>query len=131
MIAATELQRIAQARLDDAKALLFAGRYDGATYLCGYAIELALKFRVCQILNWPEFPSTRGDFQDYRSFQTHDLDVLLHLSGQEARIKRDHFTEWSIVAEWDPEVRYSVVGRVLQVSSELMVRAADGLLKVL
>ena len=131
MIAVAELQRIAQARLDDAKALLSAGRFDGATYLCGYAIELALKFRICQILNWPEFPSTRGDFQDYRSFQTHDLDVLLHLSGQEARIKRDQFTEWSIVAEWDPEVRYSVVGNVLQATAESMVRAAEGLLKIL
>jgi len=34
---------------------------DGATYLCGYAVEVALKFRICLTLNWPEFPSTGGE----------------------------------------------------------------------
>ena len=41
MIPVAELDRIARARLEDAKALLQAGRYDGATYLCGYAVEVA------------------------------------------------------------------------------------------
>jgi hypothetical protein len=75
-------------RLDDAKALLAANRFDGATYLCGYAVEMALKARTCRVLNWPEFPSTGGEFQAYRSFQTHELGVLLHLSGQESRIRQ-------------------------------------------
>jgi hypothetical protein len=35
MIAVAELDRIALARLDDAKALLAPARFDGATYLCG------------------------------------------------------------------------------------------------
>jgi HEPN domain-containing protein len=131
MIPISELQRIAQARLEDAKTLLAADRHDGATYLCGYAVELALKFRICQILNWPEFPSTTGEFRPYRSFQTHELDVLLRLSGQEARIKRDHFAEWNTVAVWKPEVRYSVVGTVAKSDAELMIVAAEGLLKVL
>lgn len=38
MIAVAELGRIAEARIADAKVLLAAGRYDGATYLCGYAV---------------------------------------------------------------------------------------------
>jgi len=60
MIDVAELDKIAEARLDDARALLTASRYDGATYLCGYAVEVALKARVCRVLNWPTFPSTRG-----------------------------------------------------------------------
>ncbi len=63
MILVAELDNLAHARIDDAKALLAAGRYDGATYLCGYAIEVALKARICRTLSWPEFPSTGGEFQ--------------------------------------------------------------------
>ena len=48
MILVAELDSIARARIEDAKALLTAGRFDGATYLCGYAVELALKSRICR-----------------------------------------------------------------------------------
>jgi hypothetical protein len=47
MIPIKELLKISQARLRDSDALLGAHRYDGAIYLCGYAIELALKARIC------------------------------------------------------------------------------------
>ena len=103
MIPVAELEKIAQARLDDAKALLAAGRFDAATYLCGYAVELALKARICRTLNWSDFPRTPGDFRSYRSFRTHDLQVLLHLSGQEARITRQHFALWYVLVVWTPE----------------------------
>src|SRR3989442_14934661 len=112
MISVAELDNIARARIEDAKVLLTAGRYDGATYLCGYAVEVALKARICRVLNWPEFPSTGGEFQAYRSFQTHELEVLLRLSGQEMRIKQDHFAPWNRVASWKVEARYTVVGTV-------------------
>ena len=42
MISVAELDSIARARIEDAKALLTGGRFDGATYLCGYAVEVAL-----------------------------------------------------------------------------------------
>jgi hypothetical protein len=45
VIPVAELDKLAKARLDDARALLAANRFDGATYLCGYAVELALKAR--------------------------------------------------------------------------------------
>src|SRR5438876_2071342 len=112
MISVAELDNIARARIEDAKVLLTAGRYDGATYLCGYAVEVALKARICRTLNWTEFPSTGSEFQAYRSFQTHELDVLLRLSGQESRTKQNHFSLWNAVAIWKVESRYNVVGTV-------------------
>ena len=57
MISVAELDNIARARIEDATALLTAGRFDGATYLCGYAVEVALNARICRTLNWTEFPS--------------------------------------------------------------------------
>jgi hypothetical protein len=93
VISRTDLRRIARARLRDSEALFDAGRYDGAIYLCGYAIELALKARICRVLNWPGFPATRAEFTPYQSFRTHSLDVLLTLSGWEQRVKRRCPTE--------------------------------------
>ena len=131
MIPVAELDSIARARIEDAKALLTAGRFDGATYLCGYAVEVALKARICRVLNWPEFPSTSGEFQAYRSFQTHELDVLLRLSGQEARIKQNHFALWNTVAVWKAESRYNVVGTAQQPDATVMIQAAEELLAIL
>jgi HEPN domain-containing protein len=87
MIPTRNVTEIARARLEDANILLTSRRYDGAIYLCGYAVELALKAKICQTLNWPGYPSTAGEFRDYQSFRTHDLDVLLHLTGREEFIK--------------------------------------------
>jgi len=131
MILVAELERIARARLDDAKVLLTAGRFDGAAYLGGYAVEVALKSRICRTLSWQEFPSTGGEFQAYRSFQTHELDVLLRLSGQEARIKDNHFALWNAVAAWKVESRYNVVGTAEQPDATTMIHAAEELLVVL
>lgn len=131
MIKVGELDNIARARIEDAKALLAAGRFDGATYLCGYAVEVALKARICRTLNWAEFPSTGGEFQAYRSFQTHELDVLLRLSGQEARIKQNQFALWNVVAIWKVESRYNVAGTVQQADAAAMIQAAEEILVVL
>jgi HEPN domain-containing protein len=38
-----DFQQLAELRLQDAEALLQAGRYEAAYYLAGYAIECALK----------------------------------------------------------------------------------------
>ena len=104
---------------------------DGAGYLCGYAVELALKARICKTLNWIGFPEKRNEFENYGSFKTHKLDVLLSLSGQEQRIKTDHFSEWSAVASWDPEACYRSVGQADTVQVALMLVSAGTLLKVL
>ena len=126
MIKVEDLDNIARARIEDAKALSAVGQFDGATYLCGYAIEVALKARICRTLNWPEFPATRAEFQAYRSFQTHELDVLLHLSGQEARIKQNQFALWNVVAVWKVELRYNIAGTTQQAHAAAMIQAAGG-----
>lgn len=102
MISRNELRKIARERLKDAKALLRAGRYDGAIYLGGYVVEIALKERICKTLRWSGFPQTRGEFQNFSSFRTHDLDVLLSLSGVETLIKTKYLAEWSAVAHLGP-----------------------------
>ena len=124
MIARSDLRKIARERLKDADALLQAGRYDGAIYLGGYVVELALKSRICKTLKWKEFPQSRKEFQSYQSLKTHDLDVLLSLSGMEDKIKAEYFIEWSSVAAWDPEARYNPIGQARKPDAELLVESA-------
>jgi HEPN domain-containing protein len=119
-----KLDELAQARLGDAEALRGAARYDGALYLCGYAVELALKARICRVLDWSGFPSTSNEFSGATSLKTHDLDVLLKFSGQERRIKSGHFEHWNVVASWKPEVRYSAIGSVSSSVAERMIASA-------
>jgi len=92
---------------------------------------VALKARICRILNWLEFPSTGGEFTAYRSFQTHELDVLLRLSGQETRIKQQFFALWNAVVVWKAESRYNVIGTIQPTDANSMISATEQLLKVL
>jgi HEPN domain-containing protein len=129
MILIDDLLKIATARLEDAEVLLANRRYDGAVYLCGYAVEIKLKARICKTLNWPGYPSTLKEFKNYSSFKTHDLDVLLHLSGRESNIKLNFLTEWSVVAQWDPSTRYQPVGTADESDARLMISATKVLLR--
>lgn len=131
MISIDELVAIAKARLEDANVLFVNERIDGAGYLCGYAVELALKARICRTLNWLGFPEKRNEFDNFASFKTHKLDVLLSLSGQEQRIKTENLSEWSAVATWDPEARYRAIGQTDAVQVALMIVGAETLMRVL
>jgi HEPN domain-containing protein len=123
----TEIEEIVQARLKDAEVLLEASRFDGSVYLCGYAIELGLKARICRILQWDEYP-TSGK---YSMFKTHDLDLLLHLTGLEDKVKLEYMAEWSIVAQWNPEARYKPIGSVKEDDAKDMLDSAKELIKQL
>jgi len=128
MIQRNELRNIARARLKDADILMASKRYDGAIYLCGYAIELILKARICRTLKWQGYPSTNSEFQNYQSFRTHDLDVLLHLTGFEQTIKTNFLAEWSAVAQWNPAARYQPVGTASKNDANIMISASKTLI---
>src|SRR5688572_2327887 len=131
MIARSDMRQIAQARLQDARALRDRGRYDGAVYLCGYAIEVALKARICLTLKWAGFPETNKEFEGKQSFRTHNLDLLLTFSGVETMIQTRYLLEWSAVTGWTPELRYQVAGNVTRSKANQMIAGAAVLVKLL
>ena len=90
-----------------------------------------MKAKICETLKWKGFPSIRKEFENYQSFKTHSLDVLLALSGVEEKIKKRYLTEWSVVAEWDPEARYRPVGKVSEGDSRLMIESTKALMSAL
>ena len=122
MLTVAELRAVSAARLDDAQALFNSGRYDGVVYLCGYAVELALKARICETLNWDGYPATNREFRDYQSFRTHDLKVLLRLSGQENRIIQSMTDTWRAVSEWNPNLRYLIPGSASESDASLLLK---------
>lgn len=89
IIPVEELEMLYCDRLEDAKSLYAASRFDGAFYLLGYVIEIALKRRICITLGWDGYPNSRKEFGNFSSFRTHDLVSLLHLSGVEKKIKTE------------------------------------------
>jgi HEPN domain-containing protein len=131
MINTADLMIIAQERLNDAEVLLNANRYNSAVYLCGYSIEIALKYKICVTLNWTGFPSTGKEFDKFKSLKTHDLDVLLSFTGIETHIKAKYLAEWSAISTWNPESRYNPTGTVNSTEATLMINSAKILIEIL
>ncbi len=131
MITRADLTKTARAHLRDAGILYKRGSYDGAVYLCGYAVEIALKARICRTLRWAGFPSTPGEFQYAKSVQTHNFDALLLFSGVESRIKPALAADWVQVSNWNPELRYSPVGTQTAAAAAGMIAATRVIIRVL
>ncbi len=131
MIATRAMRAIARARVRDAQALLRARRFDGVFYLAGYAIEVALKARICRTLRWSGFPETSSEFNGLQSLRTHDLEILLRFSGVEGRVKGRFLAEWSAVLAWNPGKRYQAIGQSTPQEATNMVTSVNRLLEVL
>lgn len=130
MISLEELQNLCSDRLEDAKLLYKEGRFDGAYYVCGYAVELKLKKQICLTLGWEGYPESKNEFEHLSSFKTHNLDILLRLSGVEMRLKRNMDFDWSTVSSWKPEARYSW-GSQTEQSAQEMIKASEEVLEKL
>ena len=81
MINLTDFEEVANARFEDAVVLALYDRYDGAIYLCGFAVEIALKIRITKEHQLPSFPETIVEFKNFpiKKIKTHDLIKLRDL----------------------------------------------------
>lgn len=125
MLTGKNLYDLAKCRYDEARILLTNHKADGAVYLCGYAVELILKRRIVKVLDWDGYPENSNEFDNYRSFKVHDLDVLLRLSGLEKKIQADDVTyaRWQIARTWDSEIRYKEIGKVSELEAKDIINA--------
>jgi HEPN domain-containing protein len=118
-----QLKDLALLRLDEAEALFAAGLYDGAKYLAGYVVELALKARICRLLDLDEYPN-QGELR--RVYAVHNLDQLLILAGLRRAIdplNTPLFDNWSTTILWKPESRYDAAGSVTRRDAEEILNA--------
>jgi len=122
VITSIDLQQLARLRLSEAEALYEAGFYDGCSYLCGYAVELALKACICKTLSLSEYPEKELG----KAFLTHDFDALQLLSGLRSQIAAERNasiqfnSNWSLCTTWKPEQRYVISGKTQQDALDLL-----------
>ena len=131
MITRADLRKTAREYLAAAALLRNRRKYDVAVYVCGYAVEIALKERTCRTLRWASFPETANEFKSLSSLKTHNLEVLLRLSGVEDKIKSTLSGPWAVVTKWDPEQRYNPRGTKSPADADDMIEATKNLLKAL
>jgi HEPN domain-containing protein len=105
----TDLQQLAELRLEDSRVLFQNGRYAAAYYLCGYAVECGLKACIAQQIIQREY-SPYANFS--RDLFTHDLNrlVLLANLGPALAARRQaspgFARNWSEVEQWSEQSRY-------------------------
>jgi len=145
MISNLVLRYLISNKIKDAKILIKYGRCPASMYIAGYAIELALKYKICRTLQFNQgFPENRQELSNYltiinrnnpqpiaidiRDIRNHDLNTLLFYSGVELRIKGQFFAEWSIVSRWSPENRYKKT-RVLNKTAAEYPKAAAKIIR--
>jgi len=117
LVKATVFRAASIERLKDAQCLHDAGRFHGAIYLCGYALECELKYRICRarrIESMVELEAKRLG---------HRLAELLRLAGLANLILRNR--ELSVAFQavnegWSTEIRYSGIGRNRRDSEEFL-----------
>lgn len=104
-----DLHRIAQIRRREAKILLDANQPAGAYYLCGYAVECALKACIARKTERFEFP----DEPRARLSWHHDLQRLLAAAALDQQFAKDAKADvvlgdnWAVVVNWKETARYS------------------------
>lgn len=104
-----EFRSLAEERLMEAKALLDLGRWDGAYYLAGYCVELALKVCIIKTLMATDAFPERNFSQ---SCYTHAVEALVRLSKLDGARKLatdadpELSTNWSLAKDWSEEKRY-------------------------
>jgi hypothetical protein len=145
MITNQTLSYLISNKVRDARTLINNRRFPASVYIAGYAVEIALKYKICRSLGFTQgFPETREELNrslaglnqihprpqtpHITDIRNHDLSRLLTWSGEEPRIRALFHSEWTIVTQWDPEIRYrklSVLGR----NAELFFRSAKKIIK--
>ena len=105
--------------------LLRGGHWDGAYYLCGYAVECALKACIARRVRQHDFPDRDLAGQS----NSHNLAQLVRVAGLEYQLQvalggnPDLAANWGIVRDWTERSRYE--RRREQEARALYVATAD------
>src|SRR5207248_10773947 len=104
-----DFQQLADVRINEAEVLLAQGKYDGAYYLAGYAVECGLKACIAKLTSQHDFPPKPKSIHDYYS---HEIEKLLKTAGLTAQLDADAATDpalkanWGFAKDWTEEGRY-------------------------
>ncbi len=126
-----EIQQLTHLRLKEAKVLFANGLYDGAVYMAGYSVELALKASICKALDVDDFFST-GKYTQTKTLKTHNLADLLVFSGLQTKFRIEQanntptFQQWSHLSSiWSEQLRYMPEGTYRKKDAEQIISAIE------
>ena len=117
----SEFQQMAEVRIEEAGVLLAAGKWDGAYYLAGYAVECGLKACVAKLSRAEEYPP-----REVKDYYTHDLERLCKTAKLERLLKTERVANtafegyWTTAVVWDEQSRYN---RISQLDAERLYHA--------
>jgi HEPN domain-containing protein len=120
----TDLQNLAEERLEDAQVLLTGSRYGGAYYIAGYAVECGLKACIAKLTRAEDF----YDKNLARKIFQHDLGDLANYARLSAVIEQSGKVDsvfqanWAQVGLWSEESRYETH---TQMEAEQMIKAVQ------
>lgn len=110
----SEQSKASKHRLEDAQILLNAGRWRGAMYMSGYAVEYLLKAKLmriydCKNLHKLEEELQRRGILASQATVTHHLELLLRLTQTFARLQQNKilWPQFNLVNRWIPAWLYS------------------------
>lgn len=87
MIPDKTLRYLVVQRIKDAEALLNNNRYPAAIYFAGYAVEVALKKKICVTFEFHlGFPETKQEFSNYLQFVNNDTRQSSEIDLRDIRI---------------------------------------------
>jgi hypothetical protein len=108
-----DFKSLADLRIEDARLLLRSGRQQGAYYLCGYAVECALKACIAKTMKLYQFPPSKEYI--YKIY-SHNLNSLVNAAGLDGHLQADinanfaFAANWNTVKDWNEESRYKGSG---------------------
>lgn len=104
----TDFQQLADVRIDEAGVLLAAGKWDGAYYLAGYAVECARKACIARLTKAEDFP----DKERANKAWTHKINELVLLAELKVLLDSELAANpalkenWTTVKDWTEASRY-------------------------
>lgn len=119
-------QKLAKARLVDARVLLKARRFDAAYYMAGYSVECALKACIARRTRRFDFPP-----KDVRDLYAHDLFSLVRSAGIDQPFTRERQNDpilsryREVVKDWKPDSRYDSRGQRASVLAKELLTAIE------
>ena len=119
-------QEIAGVRIDEAVVLLAQGKYDGAYYLAGYAVECGLKACIAKLTNQYDFVPKPNFIHDHYSHEIEKLGKTAGLTAQRdaaAATDPDLQANWGVVKDWTEETRYE--GKTQAQTQKLIAAVTD------
>ena len=108
-VSKADLEALSVARIEESQLLYQHGRYSGAYYLAGYAVELAIKACIAKHIRSGFIPDRNFINRVYQ----HRFDDLIGLAGLKQEltdeIRRDPQLggNWGMACDWSEESRYA------------------------